>query len=121
MRKTLFFVGVGLIASIIAAVYILRNKKKKYNDSFATQKPDAPAPVANTILTEDYPIMEDAVCEDAKRSSVWNIHSRHKDAATIIRDSVETIRNNAKVSEDTNKEIDEVSAEFEKMLSEDKK
>ena len=120
MRKTLFFVGVGLIASIIAAVYILRNKKKKYNDNHVSKEHEKAIPADKGTMVEDYPIMEDAVCEDAKRSSVWNIHSRHKDAATIIRDSVEIIRNNANVSEDTNKEIDELSTELEKMLSEDK-
>ena len=34
-------------------------------------------------------------------------------------DSVEAIRENIKVSESTNDEIDEVSAELDKMLSED--
>lgn len=120
MRKTLFFIGVGMIASIIAATYILRGKKKENNDSRGIKEQDKAIPTDEGTLTEDHPIMEDAVYEDVKRSSVGNIYSRHKDAATIIRDSVETIRNNAKVSEDTNKEIDEVSAEFEKMLSEDK-
>ena len=40
MRKTLFFVGVGLIASIIAAAYILRDKKKKYNDNRVSKEPE---------------------------------------------------------------------------------
>ena len=119
MRKTLFFVGVGLIASIIAAAYILRDKKKKYNDNRVSKEPKKAIPADEETLVEDHPILEEAVFEDVKRSSVGNISSRHKDASTIIRDSVETIRNNTNVSEDTNKEIDELSAEIEKMLSED--
>ena len=47
------------------------------------------------------------------------MHSRHEDAAIAISDSIEEIRENIKVSESTNDEINEVSAELDKMLSED--
>lgn len=53
--------------------------------------------------------------EDVKRS----MYSRHEGAATVMKDSVDTIRENIKVSEKTNDEIDEISSELDKMISED--
>lgn len=47
------------------------------------------------------------------------MYSRHEDAATIMSDSVYAIRENIKVSESTNDEIDDVSAELDRMISED--
>lgn len=47
------------------------------------------------------------------------MHSRHEDAAIVISDSIKKIRENTKISESINNKINRISAEFDKMLSED--
>ena len=57
--------------------------------------------------------------EDVKVSSIGSIYSRHEGAAAIMHDSVDAIHENMKVSERTSDEIDDISAELDKMISED--
>lgn len=119
MKNTLCIVGASLIIGGVAtAIYLLR--KKEYNenpeckDSEKTQ-----SPVEDMSLSETVPTQETSIYEDIKSSAIGSMYSRHEDATTIMRDSVEAIRENVKISTDTNNEIDEVSAELDEMLSED--
>lgn len=119
MKKVLCIVGVGLIIGGAAmAIYLL--KKEKNNENPECKEPEKKqSPVEDMSLTETAPTQEEPIYEDIKSSTIGSMYSRHEDAATIMRDSVETIRENVKVSTDTNNEIDEVSAELDRMLSED--
>lgn len=121
MKKALCTVGVGLIISgTVMAIYLLNSKKKEYNE-----RPESIEPEKKQFRMEDMFLkmavstQEEPIYEDVKSSAIGSIYSRHEDAATIIRDSVETIRENVKVSTSVNNEIDELSAELDKMLSED--
>lgn len=107
MKKALYIIGAGLIISSAAAIYLLNKNKKEQS------------PVDDATLATVVPNQEEPVYEDVKSSAIGNMYSRQEGAATIIRNSVEAIRENVKVSENTNNEIDEVSAELDKMLSED--
>ena len=69
---------------------------------------------SDVIITQDEPVYE-----DVKSSVIGSMYSRHEGAATVMKDSVDTIRENIKVSEKTNDEIDEISSELDKMISED--
>jgi hypothetical protein len=53
--------------------------------------------------------------EDVKGSAIGNMYTRHEGVASIIKESIDTIRERVK----TNNNIDQVSAELDKMLSED--
>ncbi len=122
MKKVLYVVGAGLVAGAVATIfYFWVDKKKKvsekvdecknFNDKVEEEKDESSSDV---IITQDEPVYE-----DVKSSSIGSMYSRHKDAATIMSDSVYAIRENIKVSESTNDEIDDVSAELDRMISED--
>lgn len=123
MKKVLYSIGAGLVigAATATVVYLLSNKKKKECEVHYDYKEpdDEKTPVGNESLTEVSPAEDDPAYEEVKSSAIGKMYSRHEGAATIMRDSVETIRENVKVSESTNNEIDEVSIELDKMLSED--
>ena len=122
MKKVLYVVGAGLVAGAVATIfYFWVDKKKKvsekvdecknFNDKVEEEKDESSSDV---IITQDEPVYE-----DVKSSSIGSMYSRHEDAATIMSESVYAIRENIKVSESTNDEIDDVSAELDRMISED--
>lgn len=120
MKKALYIIGAGLIIGSAAAIYLLNKKKKEhdvcheYKELDKEQSHIADVPLAKVVLNQEEPVYEDVIS-----SANGNMYTRYEGAATIIRDSVEAIRENVKVSENTNNKIDEVSAELDKMLSED--
>lgn len=121
MKKVLYVVGAGLVVGAVAATfYFWNNKKKKvsekaceyknFNDMVAEKKDESSTDV---IIAQDEPVYE-----DAKSSAIGSMYSRHEGAATIMRGSVDEIRENIKVSECTNDEIDDISDELDRMISE---
>lgn len=118
MKKVLYVVGAGLVVGAVAAtLYCMNNKKKKVSEeAYEHKKFDDKFETENSESSKDIIIAQDEpVYEDVKRS----MYSRHEGAATVMKDSVDTIRENIKVSEKTNDEIDEISSELDKMISED--
>ncbi|OUQ25676.1 MULTISPECIES: hypothetical protein [Massilimicrobiota] len=118
MKKVLYVVGAGLVVGAVAAtLYCMNNKKKKVSEETCEHKKfDDKFETENSESSKDIIIAQDEpVYEDVKRS----MYSRHEGAATVMKDSVDTIRENIKVSEKTNDEIDEISSELDKMISED--
>ena len=122
MKKVFYIVGAGLVAGAVAtAFYLLNNKKTKecgtkhnYKDADGKRVPEDQDSLREVAITQEEPVYE-----DVKSSAIGNMYSRHESAAIIMSDSVDTIRANISVSEDTNDEIDEISAELDKMISED--
>lgn len=121
MKKVLYVVGAGLVVGAIATFYLGNNKKKKasekaceyrnFNNMVAEEKDGASTDV---IIAQDEPMYD-----GAKSSAIGSMYSRHEGAAAIMSDSVAAIRENIKVSERTNDEIDDISAELDRMISED--
>lgn len=121
MKKILGVIGVGLILGI--AVYVLLNKKEKANRNAATSpKETSEAKTTGgdiSLVSQEVVHEEEAGYEDVKGSAIGNMYTRHEGAASIIKESVDTIRDRVKISENTNNDIEQVSAELDKMLSED--
>lgn len=122
MKKILYVVGAGLVVGTVAATfYFLNNKKKKtsekaygytsFNGKVEEEKDESSRDVT---IAQDEPMYE-----DVKSSAIGSMYSRHEGAATIMSDSVDAIRENIKVSDHTNDEIDDISAELDRMISED--
>lgn len=120
MKKVLYVVGAGLVIGAVAATFYFGNKKKasekayeykNFNDKVEEEKDESSTDV---IIAQDEPVYE-----DAKSSAIGSMYSRHEGAAAILSDSVDAIRENIKVSESTNDEIDDISAELDRMISED--
>jgi hypothetical protein len=121
MKKALYVIGTGLMISGIAAVVYMLNRKKRNNVHHGYEDIEKEqSAISETLLPEEILHHEEQdMYVNSKSTVVENIHTRHEDAATIIRDSVETIRENVKVSEETNNQLDEISAEFDKMFTEE--
>lgn len=121
MKKFVCVIGVGLVVGAIAtAMYMLLSDKKKRDvcgDCKNSENQETPAKNTSSAYTKV--VQENPLYEDVKSSAIGSMYARHKDAASIIKESVDTIRKNTKVSENTNSEIDQVSAELDNMLSED--
>lgn len=122
MKKVLYVVGAGLVVGAVAAtLYYMNNKKKKaseeacehkkFDDKFETENSESSKDV---IIAQDEPVYE-----DVKSSAIGSMHSKHEGTAIVMKDSVDAIRENIKVSEKTNDEIDDISAELDRMISED--
>ncbi len=123
MKKVLYVVGAGVVifGVVAATFYFLNNKKKKasdkacehknFNDKIEKEKDDASTDV---IIIPDEPVYE-----DVKTSAIGSMYSKHDGAATIMSDSCDAIRENIKVSKNTSDEINDISAELDKMKSED--
>lgn len=122
MKKVLYVVEAGLVVGAVAAtLYWMNNKKKKaseeacehkkFDDKFETENSESSKDV---IIAQDEPVYE-----DVKSFAIGSMYSRHEGAATVMRDSVDAIRENIKVSENTNDEIDDISAELDRMINED--
>lgn len=119
MKKVLCVIGAGLVVGAVAAtLYYMNNKKaseeacehKKFDDKFETENSESSKDV---IIAQDEPVHE-----DVKSSAIGSMYSRHEGVANVMSDSVDAIRENIKVSEDTNAEINDISAELDRMISE---
>lgn len=121
MKKVLFVVGVGVVVGATAATtfYFLNNKKKKNAYGAAGEYKKSDDKVEKESLTDVIVAQDEPMYEDVKSSAIGSMYSRHKGAATVMSDSVDAIRENIKVSENTNDEIDDISAELDRMISED--
>ena len=97
----------------------LNSKKKKpsekaYEYKSFNDKVEEDESLTDVTIAQDKPMYE-----NVKSSAIGSMYSRHEGAATIMSDSVDAIRENIKVSERTNDEIDDISAELNGMISED--
>lgn len=121
MKKATCIVGVGLIIGGVAiAIYLLSSKKKENDENTECKEPEKKqSPVEDMPMTKSATTQEEIIYENIKSSAIGSMYSRHEDAAITMKDSVEAIRENVKVFADTNNEIDELSAELDKLLSED--
>ena len=121
MKKVLCVVGAGLVVGAVAAtLYCMNNKKKKVSEEACEHKKfDDKFETENSESSKDVIIVQDEpVYEDVKSSAIGSMYSRHEGVANVMSDSVDAIRENIKVSEDTNAEIDDISAELDRMISE---
>lgn len=122
MKKVLYIVGAGLaIGAVVAGFYWMNSKKDKTSEGVHKNKtPYDKFEGKNSEPSKEVIVPQDDIAyEDVKNSSIGNMYSRHEGAATVMRESVDAIRKNIHVSDGTNDEIDDISAELDKMISED--
>ena len=120
MKRVLYIVGAGLVVGAVAVTFYWMKKKKASEETYEHKKFDDKFDAENSESSKDVIVaQEEPVYEDVKSSAIGSMYSRHEGAATVMKDSVDAIRENIKVSEKTTDEIDEISAELDKMISED--
>lgn len=121
MKKVLGIIGIGLIAG--AAVYVLLNKTEKTKNNINTRPEktsedflsDNTVSIINRNDTHD----ENNGFEDVKASAVGTMYTRHKEASNIIKESVDIICSRSEISADENRDLDQLSDELDKLLSEE--
>ena len=118
--KKLIYVCIGmLIGCILAIKYKLADKKDVFKGSNMQENIERTENgVAETSVSEMILDKEAETYEKDKKSTIEELHSRHESVAIIMNESVNAIRKNIKVSDNTNSQIDEISDELDKMLSE---
>mgnify|MGYP001682678455 CR=1 FL=1 len=123
MKKVFYIVGVSVVVSAVAttAIYLFSCKNKKdckltrnYKTSGEERASSDDESSTEATITRD-----ESIYEDVKNSTIGSMYFRHDGAATIMSDSVAKIRENINDSKNTKDEIDEVSDELDKILSED--
>lgn len=122
MKKILYVVGAGLAVSAVAATFYFLNRKKKESSKNTCEyknSNDNGVEEKDKFSTDAIIVQDEPAYEDAKSSAIGSMYSRHEGAANIMRDSVDAIRENIKVSEHTSNELDDISAGLDRMISED--
>ncbi len=119
MKKNLAIFGAGIVVGAVAYAvwYKLRKKENiasgdfEYKDDNHTTDPTVPETVSKTSVEDDVDAMKNEVTH--------NMVARHEDAAQIMKDTVDIICKRSEVSEDENKELEQISSELDDLLSED--
>lgn len=121
MKNFLYMVSAGLIIGVsVMAIFLLNKQKKDGNGCSDCNGTDEKQPLGGVDHCEKVmPAEQDAAYRNARNSAIETIYSRHEGAAALIKDSVAAIRENLNTSASINDEIDELSAELDKMTSEE--
>lgn len=119
MKKILGIIGIGLVTG--ATCSFLLNKKRKKKNNINTHVDDFSSDRTVLITNPKDVEVENTEFEDVKGSVVENIYSRHKEASNIMKKSFDIICSRTEISEDDNRDLDEISDELDELLREDKR
>lgn len=118
MKKALGIVGIGLIAG--AVVYILLNKTKV--DIVTASKKDSVnvSPDNSISIINQNDIHKDSdELDNVKSKTKSTMSARHDEASKIMKDAVEIICKRSEVSEDENRELEQISEKLDELISEE--
>ena len=117
MKKVLGIIGIGLIAG--AAVYLLLNKREKAKNNINTCPEDFSSDNTVSIINQNDTHAENAGFQDVKASAVGTMYTRHEEASNIMKEAVDIICSRSEISEDENRDLDQLSDELDELLSEE--
>lgn len=121
MKKILEIIGIGLIAG--AAVYVLLNKTEKTKNNINTRPEETPEDFSSdntvSIINRNDTHGENAGFEDVKASAVGTMYTRHEEASNIMKEAVDIICSRSEISEDENRDLDQISDELDELLREE--
>lgn len=117
MKKVLGIIGIGFIAG--AAVYVLLNKIEKTKNNINTHKEDFSLDNTVPIINQNDTHAENDRFEDVKASAVGKIYNRHEEASNIMKEAVDIISSRSEITEDKNRDLDQISDELDELLREE--
>lgn len=117
MKKVLEIIGIGLIAG--AAVYVLLNKKENTKNNINTRPEDFSSDNTVSIINQNDTHAENTGFEDVKDSAVGTMYTRHKEASNIMKEAVDNVCSRSEISEDENRDLDQISNELDELLREE--
>lgn len=117
MKKVLGIIGIGLIAGV--AVYVLLNKEEKTKNNINTCSDDLSSDNTVSIINQNDTHSENAGFEDVKTSAVRTMYTRHEEASNIMKEAVDIICSRSEISEDENRDLDQISDELDELLREE--
>lgn len=121
MKKVLKIFGAGVLASLGVFLFLNRKKKNKDNsdipndNNLGEESSDKNVSIMNFNESDTY---EESL-KNEKASAVETMHDRHKQASSVIKDTVDIIYSNTEIHEDEDHDLDQLSDELDKLLSED--
>ena len=119
MKKMVGLIGMGLIVG--AALSFLFNKKEKTKNNINTRSEDFSSDTTVSTINQNDTYVENSEFEDVKASAMTNMYKRHKEASKIMKESIDMICSKTEVSEDKNRDLDQISNELDELLREDKR
>lgn len=111
MKRTFAILGVGFVAGAVA--FAIWHKKQRVDTSTTSnsENENAGSEIINKSSVNDADL--------AKHSAASIMTDRHEEAAQIMKEAVDIICRNSEVSEDAGKELEQISAELDELLSEE--
>lgn len=121
MKKVLGLIGIELVAG--AVIYVLLNRKEKAKKSSGVHSENNPETFSadNTvsIITPNDTRDDGIEYEEKKASAAESIHARHEEASNIMRKAVEIICKRSEISENENRDLEQISDELDELLGEE--
>lgn len=121
MKKTLGIIGIGLIAG--AVVYVLLNKTKKPKDDVtAAHKKDSDDISSGnsvSIINSNNVYGGSDEFDNVKSSTISTMSTRHEEASKIMKNAVEIICKRSEISENENRDLEQISDELDELLGEE--
>lgn len=121
MKKTLGIIGIGLITG--AVVYVLLNKTKKPKDdaTAAPKKDSADISSGNSVSIINPNNVYGGSDEfgNVKSSTISTMFTRHEEASKIMKDAVGIICKRSEISENGNRDLEQISDELDELLGEE--
>lgn len=119
MKKVLGIIG--LIAGVAICVQFNKREKRRSKINIRPEKTpdDFSTDNAVAISKRNDAGGVKATFEDVKASAVGNMYNRHQDASNIMKEAVDIICSRSEISADENRDLDQLSEELDKLLSEE--
>lgn len=120
MKKIVVIIGAGLLAGTVVYVFLNKTEKKRTDINGYFEKDLEKHSLYNTeIINQTDFYGKNVNLEDVKTSVANNIQIRHVQASNVMRDIVDTIYSRMEDSADRACDLNLLSDELNKLLSEE--
>lgn len=121
MKKIIYAGIVGMIIGGVATCICYNRKKREETSKLEKNNKEIKEQtmVFDEEVNKGITIQEETMHENTKQAIFDTISSRHYETSTIVKDAVDNIKKQISISNNINTEIDEITVELDKMISED--
>lgn len=118
MKKTLIILGVGVAVGAVTCAVLYSIKKQRSTKIFNQDTKAEEIPPFDSILAPTQGTSVNDV-DFARKTAETSITERHKEAAKIIKETVEEIYKTVDSAENGSADLDQIASELDDLLKED--
>ena len=118
MKKTLIILGMGVAVGAVTYAFLHSIKRKRSTKIFNQDSKPEEIPSSNSICAPTLGTFVNDV-DFARKTAVASITERHKEAAQIIKKTVEEIYKTVDSAENGLSDLDQIASELDDLLKED--